>query len=49
MEHIDGLLKLGDIEHTGGIVGLEAQFIGAWPNDGHRLDIARLVPTLNGA
>jgi hypothetical protein len=28
MEHIDGLLKLGDIEHTVRIVGLEAQFIG---------------------
>jgi len=28
MEHIDGLLKLGDIEHTVRIVGLKAQFIG---------------------
>jgi len=27
MEHIDGLLKLGDIEHTVCIVGLKAQFI----------------------
>src|SRR6266550_3461922 len=34
MEHIDGLLKLSDIEHTVRIVGLEAQFIGPWPNDG---------------
>jgi hypothetical protein len=27
MEHLDSLLKLGDIEHTVGIVGLKAQLI----------------------
>lgn len=49
MEHIDGLLKLGNIEHTVGIVGLEAQLIGPWPYDRHRLKVARRVATLDGA
>src|SRR6184192_651482 len=32
MEYIDGLLKLRDIEHPVGIVGLNANFVGAWTN-----------------
>src|SRR5216684_4188753 len=32
IEHIDGLLKLGDREHTVCLVGLKAKFIGPWPN-----------------
>src|SRR6266850_188813 len=49
MEHINGLPKLGDIEHSVCIVGLEAQFVSAWPNDGHRLKIGWLIPTLDSA
>jgi len=49
IEHIDGLLKLGDREHTVCLVGLKAKFIGPWPNDGHRLRIGRLVSALDGA
>jgi hypothetical protein len=49
MEHINGLLKLCKVEHTVRIVGLEAQLIGPWPNDGHRPEIARLVAALDGS
>jgi hypothetical protein len=49
MEHIDGLLKLGDIEHAVRIVGLEAQFIRPWPNNRHRLKVGWLVAALDGA
>jgi hypothetical protein len=47
MEHINGLLKLCDVEHTVRIVGLEAQLVGPLPNDGHRLKIAWFVAALN--
>jgi hypothetical protein len=49
MEHINGLLKLGNIEHSIRIVGLEAQFVSAWPKDGHRLKIGWLIATLDSA
>jgi hypothetical protein len=49
MEHINGLLKLGNIEHSIRIVGLETQFVSAWPNDGHRLKIGWLIATLDSA
>jgi len=49
MEHIDSLLKLGNIEHTVGIVGLKAQLIGPWPYNRHRFKVARFVTTLDGA
>ena len=48
MEHINGLLKLGDIEHSVRIVGLEAEFVSAWSNYGHRLKIGWLIATLDG-
>jgi hypothetical protein len=49
MEHINGLLKLGDIEHAVRIVGLEAQFIGSCSDNRHRLKVTRLVATLDGS
>jgi hypothetical protein len=48
MEHINGLLKLCNVKHTVRIVGLKAQLIGSWPNDGHRLKVARVVAALDG-
>jgi hypothetical protein len=49
MEYIDGLLKLGDIEHAVRIIGLEAQFIRPWSNNRHRLKVGWLVAALDGA
>jgi hypothetical protein len=49
MEHIDGLLKLSEIEHAVRIIGLETQLIGPWPYDRHRLKVARFVTALDGA